>query len=308
MNGDNYILDRLRDIYQVARERAKQPIVPSEGRGKFRFPHTSDRNTELSRRLLTAFDVYHNIELVLQKTIVEVMNEPLDQCWFNSFNVAGGWCGGGVAYNCHAVDIGRVIPVEQLCFGGDQIRSRYKLDLFELKRWDNKTDDPFYAASELFTSFSAFWNLVLRRNVSPYEDTLDCNDEVRLAVMAPEQYFGHWGCDTEEPRTIPGGLLEIDMRDLWLYTGNRIFVQFHDALNLLKQEYPELMRVSFHPHAVVLKEIDDKEDFVDVYFDWESLSRHGAADTTSVALKQGSTGALRQWVTEALDRAYMNRA
>ena len=40
--------------------------------------------------------------------------------------------------------------------------SRYKLDLFKLKRWGNENDSPADAAFEIFKSFAAYWNLVIR--------------------------------------------------------------------------------------------------------------------------------------------------
>ena len=302
MNNEGNILETLREIYKEARRVARLPVVLSKGRGVPRFPDTSERKTHLSAKLLIAFDRTHDVEAVLQRTIVEVMHEPRDVGWFNEFNVAGGWGGGGTEHNRHAVDLGRIIPIEQLHIKDDEILSRYKLDLFELKRWDNKSDSPYYAACEIFTCFAAFWSLVLRRDVSPYEETLNSNVGVRLAVIAPAQYFQYWGYDTERRWEPPKH--KVDLRDNWLYDGNRIFVQFYDALNLLKSEFPELMRVTFHPHAVVLKDID-KEEFVDDLFDWESICQHHSADTPRVALKQGAADLLKKWVTDALQDAYM---
>ena len=72
-----------------------------------RFPDTADRKTELSPKLLIAFDRSTDVEEVLQRTLVEVMHDPPNDCWFNEFNVAAGWGGGGCGYNRHAIDLGR---------------------------------------------------------------------------------------------------------------------------------------------------------------------------------------------------------
>ena len=250
MNGHGDDADeQLRRIYEDARLLARQPIVASGGRGDFRFPDTKDRKTELSVELLAAFLQGHRIETVLQRTIVEIMHERPHACWFNEFNVAAGCAGGGNAYNRHAVDLGRVSPV-------DPMLKRYDLDLFELKQWRNDLENPEFAARELFTVFAAYWHLVLRGE-DPYVDARNQVNCVRLAVMAPASYFRSHGAALDR--------LAAPL--------NRLLLLFHQSLNRLKQLYGELCPVEFHPHAVVLSDELAEEDFRD-FFDQERIHEH----------------------------------
>jgi len=91
-----------------------------------------------------------------------------------------------------------------------------------------------------------------------------------------------------------------------LKEGNRFFTEFHDALENLKEEYRELERVTFQAPAVVLPPSPDRREFLEC-FDRRKIQDYidrgeAAADPRDV-LRPESEQRLREWLSEALDKA-----
>ena len=189
--------------------------------------------------MLNCFFYRGCFELMLQRTIVHIMNAPPHLIWFNEFNIASGLNDGDRKYSRFAVDLRRV-------------RKRgyqHRLDLFELKEWSNKADNLDDAAIQIFR-YATLYVLLCARGIAPYDEPPhnDLNS-VRVSVIGPADYFRTHG------------------HPIIRYKENGFFRQYYDAVESLKKENPELSILDVRSaRGDALHEID-RTEFRELFFD-----------------------------------------
>jgi hypothetical protein len=290
---------RLRQIWDTVRTEFAPPIavVPSSGRGVIR------RETRLTPERLQTVLAGRDVEVTLERTILSILQDGETSWWGNQFNVAGG-VGGGTTYNRTAVDLVHV--------GLDQ-DSATVLDFIELKEWESP-DDLHEVAEQVYTYFCMFWTLA-QAGVEPNCQSMEV-DRVRLWVLAPMRFF--------QPMVLPRltetlsttllnrirarqGLPLLPPAPPALKDSpRRMYAQLHENLESLKQERPELAKVSFQPNEIILDSIVGRHDFM-ASFDHGRiqalLSQSATADSPLDVLDQAHRPQLERWVKHAFTQA-----
>ena len=277
--GSGNAYEELHELYKEATKRSAQ-ICPSDRLGEIR------QKIELSSDYLKAIfgetSKEPKIEQLLQRTLLAVMPNFKGHCeWFNEFNVAN---------NRGAVDLGRLMSVtpnysqrhREVVHSLHDLprlmsppRSLW-LDFFELKEWESN-DKPDQAARQVCWYAFRYCGSYFRYSVSG-----GALKQIRLAVMAPYEYFEHHGYEQSES-----------------------FAEFRHALNRLQQEYEELKRFSFHESPVILPDTT-KQDFLRL-FNKTDVQLYISDCTTSTSactvLSDSNQSCLRTWLKTALRAA-----